>query len=505
MSKIKPIVREIRGNALWDGIKFILWIAGVALLNTGVLTVLARYFSTITPDAWLIIVTFLLSFLFINIGFLIARRQRKRHPESLPTPKEENLNTENSRVAEQLNERIEELEREKTALEKARDYASNLYERARKEIETKDIQISSRDSELETLKSKYGWLHEQAERDKRGISKYVYIIFSKVKYEGLDEIEPHIEIFFNIINASVYSIIIDKDIKGGAVYFNSTELNPKQAKIDGSLHPISRGENEKRFLVIKQWVSPELAKRIKNPQPNDELYFNRLWLSVSGGESNPEVVPGRLSLPSSIPIKVMPSPSEQPLLEEKPAKETTVESEAQETKAAKRQRTIDCLPPYVTPTIFRDNILYETDKSDKSFDTAIVEFVNSPNAQSWVRHIQYLQAQITYYDSKGNFYYRVGKCFWLTEKESYVHLADDRARLAIALAFDSTVLAPENLNNDRQEYEKKKLGKDWPKPLVGDSFRVQVNLTSGDLSGVREAFTFALTCQPELKISLIES
>lgn len=304
MSQIKPIVREIRGNALWDAIKFILWIAGSALVNTGALAILVRYFSAIALDVWLIIGVFILSFLFIGIGFLIARRQRKQHETK--TPAAESLNAEHAKTLEQLNERIGELEREKAALEKARENAGNLYERARQDIVTKDIQISSRDSELETLKSKYGWLHQQAEQDKRSIGKYVYIIFSKVKYDGLDEIDPHIEIFFNIINASVYDIVIDKEIQNGAVYFNNTELNPKQAKLDGSLHSISRGENEQRHLVIKQWVSPELAKRIKNPQPDDKFHFNRLWLNVKGRDDNIEVEPQRLSLPSSIPIKETP-------------------------------------------------------------------------------------------------------------------------------------------------------------------------------------------------------
>lgn len=203
-------------------------------------------------------------------------------------------------AAIQLSERVEELEREKVALEKAREGASELYEKARNENDTLQMVITSRIKELES----YKWVHDIANRDKSNIGRYVYIIFRNVRYEGLDEIESHIEIVFNIINASVYNIIIDKDIENGAVYFNDLELNPKQAKLDGSLHSISRDDRgEVRVLIIKQWVSPELAKRIKNPQPNDKLSFNRLWLNVRAA-NNSEIKPQRLSLPPEIPVEI---------------------------------------------------------------------------------------------------------------------------------------------------------------------------------------------------------
>jgi hypothetical protein len=214
-----------------------------------------------------------------------------------------------------LHDRIAELEGEKTALEEARDNAIRARETMGKEVgrlehlaRTHSVRADLNQQLLDQNKAQYGWLHEAAEGDKRNISKYVYIIFRKVKYEGLDEIEPYIEIFFDIINASVYNIIIDKGIQDGAVYFNDKELNPKQAKLGGSLHSISRDERKQRFLVIKQWISQELAKRIKNPLPDDKLYFDRLWLNV-GAANNSEVDSGRLSLPSHIPVEISANPT----------------------------------------------------------------------------------------------------------------------------------------------------------------------------------------------------
>lgn len=216
---------------------------------------------------------------------------------------------------EELVGRVKELERENAALEKARENASNLYEEASKKIERlqNDVDIlqssnASRISELEQL----SWLRGLAQNERANFNGYVYIIFSKVKYEGLDKIEPYIEIFFDIINASVYPIIIDKNIEDGAVYFNDIRLKPKLAELDGSLHIISRDDRKQRFLVIRQGVFPELAKRIKERLPDDKLFFNRLHLQVRAKVDGTETSPQRLSLPESVSIGI-PTPREQAL------------------------------------------------------------------------------------------------------------------------------------------------------------------------------------------------
>ena len=209
---------------------------------------------------------------------------------------------------EELEDRVKDLERENAALENAREHASNLYEEASKKIERlqNDIEIlqssnASRISELEQL----SWLRDLAQGDKTNFNGYVYIIFRNVRYEGLDEIEPYIEIFFDIINASVYPIIIDKDIEDGAVYFNDIRLKPKLAELDGSLHFISRDDRKQRLLVIRQGVLPELAKRLKERLPDDKLFFNRLHLQVRAKVGDTETRPQRLSLPESVSIGIL--------------------------------------------------------------------------------------------------------------------------------------------------------------------------------------------------------
>jgi uncharacterized small protein (DUF1192 family) len=245
--------------------------------------------------------------LIVGIVFLISKRRNKKAKVAPANAGQLSVTD-----VEKLESRINELEKEKTALETTRDNNVKQYDELIKEngrlhelARTHNIRADLNDQALEALKTNYRWLYEIAERDKRHINSYVYIIFRKVNYRGLDEIEPYIEVIFDIINGSVYNIIIDKDIKDGAVYFNNTPLNSKQTEIDGSLHSISRNENERRFLVIKQWVSPELAKRIKNSQPDDKLFFNRLWLNVRDADSNSEVRPQRLSLPSEIAIETL--------------------------------------------------------------------------------------------------------------------------------------------------------------------------------------------------------
>jgi len=146
------------------------------------------------------------------------------------------------------------------------------------------------------------WLHAIAEGDKRNINRQVHIVFLKVDYAGLAEITQYVEIIFKVINASVYHITIDKQIQDGAVYLNNTKLNPKQTEILGSLENIARGEQEKRLLVIQQWLTPAEAERISKPLSDDKFNLSRLSLRVSGGYDGADVKSQRLFLPSSVPI-----------------------------------------------------------------------------------------------------------------------------------------------------------------------------------------------------------
>ena len=162
--------------------------------------------------------------------------------------------------------------------------------------------LERENAELQTFKEQNYWLYELAQRDKNNVGRYVYVFFSHIKYEGLTELDPYLEIYFDIINASVYNISIDKTIQDGAVYFNHLKLNPKQTEILGPIQYISREDRgEQRQLIIQQWLAKDVAERIRNPKPDDKLHF-RLTIYVRGADDTQGVREQRLSLPSSIPL-----------------------------------------------------------------------------------------------------------------------------------------------------------------------------------------------------------
>lgn len=242
-----------------------------------------------------------LAIVFFTSGYVLYFLSRVAPQAVVKDPEDEELQRARDALKalpalrEQVNSsktRIEELERDKKAdavtIRQLNNKADNL---------SRDAEAYS--SKLAALK----WLGVIAERDKSQISQYVYIFFLNVNYEGLNALQPYIEIVFYVINASVYNVTIDKGIKDGAVYLDGEELNPREATIKGSLQNISRDDrSEKRLLVIKQRLTDKEVQRIRNPLPDDKLSFDRLHLEVRGADGDQGVGAQRLSLPSSIPI-----------------------------------------------------------------------------------------------------------------------------------------------------------------------------------------------------------
>jgi hypothetical protein len=259
---LKALFREIRPNFLYDVTK---WVVRIVLIGMAMLIAASylfiQWFQLQPASLWAALVLFAVAlFLMFAAPAIINKYQKRLNP----TATREEPNAENTQAVEELNDHIKKLEEEKAANK---------------------------------------WLLDLAKRDKTNISQYVHVLNGSVDYKGLAELSPYIEISFRIINASVYSITIDKNIEDGAVYLSDVELNPKMTKIDGSLRNISRGEREVRLLVIKQWLTPTEVERINNPRPDDKLYFSRLSLTIRGGNGDEEVRPERLSLPSSILVE----------------------------------------------------------------------------------------------------------------------------------------------------------------------------------------------------------
>lgn len=295
MKRLKEIYREIRPNFLYDITK---WLVKVMLVGLAVLMAASYFFiqwlQSQPASLWAALGLFAVALLMVfTAAALVNKYQRRSQPagavndSGVSQNTARDLNVESATI-EELRNRVEQLEQERTIT-----------------AEQHRASIQRLSDELETLKTKYKWLRELAEKDKKHISKYVYILFHRVRYEGLNELSPYIEIVFRIINASVFPITIDNDIKDGAIYLNHIELNPKMTKIDGSLQYIPRDEREPSFLVIKQWLTPTEAKHISTitSSSDDKLYFGNLRLDVRGASNDLEVEPQRLSLPSNVSLR----------------------------------------------------------------------------------------------------------------------------------------------------------------------------------------------------------
>jgi hypothetical protein len=289
----KDITKGVIGNAVFQ----VFWNGVSAMISY--YTAHSAYLNGV-PFYLVIIIGVVLFFLLSLTLFLFkARRHKQAKDEPLTEDALDKLDHEE--IVKKKDERIAELEREKVAfLKDGRNEDAVLIRQYKSSSERLTQEHQTLRAELDKLK----WLRESADRDKSNINNYVYIIFHRVDYAGLDDpYKPYIEIYFKIINASVYRITISKNIEDGAVYLNQDhDLNSNDAKIDGSLQNISRDENELRWLVIKQRLAPGEAERIKNPQPGDKLIFGRLHLNVKGKNGYYETDWQRLHLPSEIPI-----------------------------------------------------------------------------------------------------------------------------------------------------------------------------------------------------------
>lgn len=219
------------------------------------------------------------------IGFLLAVWLLRNLRRSEPDP---NVQGQESR--------IEELERENSALEKARQHASNLYEKARKENDALQMSLTNKIHYLESQK----WLHDLAERDKREIDKYVVAKDPSVHYGGLRADLPYIVITFRVFNYSIHPISIDpKDVKG-SIYRNEQELSGN-LKMEGDVINLSR-DGSHWELAIKQWIDPIEAELLVNPLRDIQLKFDKLKIIIKGGDGTSGIEPRRLRLPSAIPV-----------------------------------------------------------------------------------------------------------------------------------------------------------------------------------------------------------
>jgi hypothetical protein len=153
-----------------------------------------------------------------------------------------------------------------------------------------------------------------------------------------------------------------------------------------------------------------------------------------------------------------------------------------------------CVGTYTVPFEFQyGNIPTLVEKAgEKTFDGTIAEFVNSPNARGWVPGIDFLEAQITFFDREGGFVHRVTECLWIGKGDSYIRQlqAGRRARLIVSIVAFDDMFAAQRVGEGPS---------DGIYPLTRDFYRVVVNLNTN-----KEPFTFDLMRKPHLTLQEVK-
>ena len=269
-------------------------------LNTKFLELLRWFFS---PDG-----AHALTGLFLA-AFLVAVYRTIYPKERLDRSVGQQENEEQIPVedAEQLRGRIAELEREKTVVDKDKSvlkerietlnaqHRSEL-ERLQRQTETQSIQISVRDGELETLKTKYGWLHEVAGEDAQDIGKRVFVTPGEVRYNLSSDL-PQIDFDFIAFNGSVYSLSIDPTPEGEITCGKKPFIEAK--RVNGFKN-LAHGYQGTFTLELR--LSPTEAARILKKQQSGEdvFYFGHLTIKVNGGDYYPNLTAKPLKLPDRV-------------------------------------------------------------------------------------------------------------------------------------------------------------------------------------------------------------
>ena len=241
---------------------------------------------------WLTIVFFLALAILLVVIVVISKRKGASHQPASTT---EASPPQPESSSEDLTKRIEELEHEKTALEKARDGAIKAHEEARGEIErlqrqaeTQSVQISVREGLLE----KYKWLHERADTQSKDISNYIELVEIRWCYEELDTGLTRTVFALDIFNKSVFGITIEKEV-GGLIYFAGTDLLEKKSILND---PVRCKSASKASITIEQRLSPSEVHLIKTSDRRmDGFNIEHLVITIKGNEGFP-LQPQRLQI-----------------------------------------------------------------------------------------------------------------------------------------------------------------------------------------------------------------
>jgi hypothetical protein len=167
--------------------------------------------------------------------------------------------------------------------------------------------------------------------------------------------------------------------------------------------------------------------------------------------------------------------------------------EESQVTAQKADPILVCKRVYVTPVHWSGfTFTVEKEPKEDCLYAAVAEFVNRPHAKGYVPPVSYLEAQITYYDDKGEYYGRTAHGFWMEKVDCFFDLdAGDIGQLIIAVGHRGlNIFAVDNYRAGAVNYDQKP-----PVELVGKCFRVQVYLSASH--GVNETTFFEVAVKPD--------
>jgi hypothetical protein len=222
---------------------------------------------------------------------------------NMPPPKfrfkggDTQLDAENARAAEGLNNSIRELEQKNTELENAGKAAAKTIEQQRTQIgrlqhqtETQSIQIKFRDQEAEQWKD----IHDKARACKKEIEWYVRVTSCSINYQYIDQIDPYIIFTISIFNAAVYDISFDSKVEGHISFDNQKLSGAKE--ITSPLKVFSYGSNS--YIRVSHHLTDSAAAAIKKAKEAQRGLFKLENLVIKFYSDGIE--PTELKLPEGV-------------------------------------------------------------------------------------------------------------------------------------------------------------------------------------------------------------
>jgi archaellum component FlaC len=240
------------------------------------------------------------------IVLVASRKPKAATPESISIS-EADLNTEQTRGIKELNDRIRELEGEKSSLEierkqdaKSIEHYRTKAERLEKNYLDIDVLYRDRDSRLNNLIAQYSWLHELADAQMVNISQYVELESILLTDVRLTDINPTVTFVLKVRNISVFDITINRSELSGYLVFMDLRLRGQITMTGSTIHDMQyngRGE-----LTLEQCLNPGEAEHISNNQnePDSYFYFDKLYIPINGGKRFPEVERGCLLITTNV-------------------------------------------------------------------------------------------------------------------------------------------------------------------------------------------------------------